>query len=379
MVGTDQSNYPVCLTVDYPQRQSRLKALFRLPLSFPVLIFTFLLQGGVAPAIWAAILVQGHIPAWLFDFQVGLNRWQLRASSYLLLLTDEYPPFEGRHTVNYDVQYPERLSRWKLVIWKFITSIPHFFLLFMFALTLVVVVPIGWVAVLFGGRFPKELHGYIEGVLRWSARVSGYVYSLTDEFPPFSRAIDVGASGRGAYIPSAAIGLLVTGGAVSLIATLVILTPGDVMVEVSYERLLTGELVPGETHLQVDSAEDQFESEAATGTVELTAAADPADELVPLLVPQLGYRLVQFELTMENQSYDELEHDQSSFRLKDEDGDSHRPVLAVVGGRIQGWEVDQGEAALAVIVFELPEGVDPLEFRFNIGHHVHRTVIYRFR
>ena len=264
------------------------------------------------------------------------------------------------------------------MIWKFITSIPHFFLLAILAFTLVVVVPIGWVAVLIAGRFPKGLHGYVEGVLRWAARVSAYVYSLTDEFPPFGFAVDAGASGRNAFL-SSVIGILATGGVISLFATLFILRPGSVVAEVSYERLLAGELRLNETHLQVDSAEDQFERVAETGTVELTAAADPADELLPLLVPKTGYRFVQFELTMENQTYEELESDQSSFRLKGEGGDIHRPVLTAVGGRIDKWEVDAGESAQAVIVFELPEGIDPLEFRFNMGHHVHRAVIYRFR
>ena len=373
------ARYPVRLEVDYPEQQSRWKALLRLPLSIPVLIFASLLQGGVALAIWAAILVRGRIPHWLFDFQVALNRWQVRAVSYLLLLTDEYPPFEGDYAIRYDVQYHERLSRWRLVIWKFITSIPHFFVVAILTLTLVVVAPIGWFAILFTGSFPQGLHGYVVGILRWQARVQAYVLSLTDEFPPFSLSADAGAGGRNAYIFSSAVGVLAVGSLIGFFAALVILRPGDVATEVSYERLLAGELRPGETRVQVDSAEDQFESEAETGTVELTAAADPADELVPLLVPQAGYRFIQFELVMENESYQALESDQSSFRLKDEDGDSHRPVLAVVGGRITPWEVDEGESASAIVLFELPEGIDPAELRFNVGHHVHRSVIYEFR
>ncbi len=373
-----RAKYPIQLEVDYPEQQSRWRALLRLPLSVPILIFSQLLQSGVALAIWAAILVRGRIPRWLFEFQVAVNRWQVRAGAYFLTLADDYPPFEGDYPIRYDVQYPARLSRWRLVIWKFVTSIPHFIILAILTFTLVVVVPIGWFAILFTGRFPQGLHGYVAGILRWGARVQAYVLSLTDEFPPFSLSAEAGASGTNSYVFSSAIGVLAVGGVIGFLAAIAILRPGDVVAEVSYERLLAGELRPGETLVQVDSAEDDFDYNE-TGTVELTAAADPADELVPLLRPLPGYRFVQFELVMVNESYDALDIDESDFRLKDEDGDSRRAVLVVVHGRIPPLEIHEGESATASLFFELPQGRDPTELRFNMEHHVHRSVIYKLR
>lgn len=384
--------YPIRVEADYAERQSRWKALLRLPLGLPVLIFSYLLEGTVAVAMWAAVLVSGRIPRWLFDFQVAANCWWFRAASYCLLLTDVYPPFEGDYPIRYGVEYPERVSRWKLVVWKFITAISHFFVLAVLTLVMLVAVAISWFAILVTGRFPQRLHRYVAGVLRWQARVGAYVLSLTDEFPPFSLSADAGPGGPNSYAISSALGALAIAGVIGGITTLAILRPGDIVSDISYERLLAGDINPGETRVQVNSAEDQFESEAQTGAVELTAAADPADDLVPLLVPQRGYRFVEFELVMENESYQALESDQSSFRLKDEDGATHRSVLAVVDGRVHRdhrpepwadrealWEVDEGEAAKAFAFFELPIGVDPLEFRFNMGHHVHRAVIYEFR
>ncbi|MCH8025823.1 MAG: DUF4389 domain-containing protein [Chloroflexi bacterium] len=370
--------YPVRLEIDYPERQSRWTALLRLPLSIPLFIFLYLLSNAVDVAIIAAILVRGRIPRWLFEFRVAASRWIYRAGAYVLLLTDEYAPFEGDHAVSYYVTYPQKLSRWKLLVWKFITSVPHFVVVFFLALTLIVVVPIGWFAILLTGRFPRGLHGYVTGVLRWVARVSAYAFSLTDEFPPFSLSADAGSGSNTTYVFSSAVGVLAVGAVFAGIAALAIFRPGDVVAEVSYERLLAGEVSSAETRVRVDSAEDIFES-AQTGTVELTAAADPADELVPLLVPQTGYRFVQFELVIENESYDAIESDQSSFSLKGQDGHSRHPVLAVVDGRTRLWEVDEGESALVVLLFELPEGIDPAELRFTMGHHVHRTVIYEFR
>src|SRR3990167_8221284 len=128
---------PVRLDVEYPERQSRWKAPFRLPLGLPLLIFSYLLQGSVALAIWAAILVRGRITRWLFDFQVAVNRWHARATGYFLLLTDAYPPFEGDYAIRYEVAYPGRVSRWRLVIWKFLTSIPRFLIFLCLLRTLI--------------------------------------------------------------------------------------------------------------------------------------------------------------------------------------------------------------------------------------------------
>jgi hypothetical protein len=40
-----------------------------------------------------AVLFTGRWPAGLRHFTLGVLRWWLRVEAYLLLLTDEYPPF----------------------------------------------------------------------------------------------------------------------------------------------------------------------------------------------------------------------------------------------------------------------------------------------
>ena len=363
-----QPTYPVQLTFDYPERQSRWMALLRLPLSIPILIFASLLESGVAMAIWAAILVRGRIPRWLFDFEVGLNRWQLRALSYFLLLTDQYPPFEGDYPIRYEVSYPERSSRWRLVIWKFVTAVPHLFVLAILTLTLVVVIPIGWFAILIVGRFPQGLHWYVAGVLRWVARVDAYVFSLTDEFPPFSLSADAGTGGRDSYIISSAIGLLAVAGVIGLFSALVILRSGDVVAEVSYERLVAGEVRSGQTRVVTDSV-----------SVELTVAADPADELVPFLVAQPGYRFVLLGLVIGNEGGRDLQIRESNFRLKDEDGKGHDAYLAIVGGRMPPVDLRENGFARTDLVFELPVEFDPVELRYDPDRFTVGTVVYKFR
>ena len=41
-------------------------------------------------------------------------------------------------------------------------------------------------AILFTGRYPRSLFGYVEGVLRWTNRVSPYAFlPVADKYPPF--------------------------------------------------------------------------------------------------------------------------------------------------------------------------------------------------
>ena len=340
--------YPIRLEVDYPEHQSRWSVLFRFPLSIPVLIFASLLHSGVALAIWAAILVSGRIPIWLFDFQVAVNRWQLRAVGYTLILTGDYPPFEGDYAIRYEAQYPERVSRWRLVIWKFITSIPHFFVLFFLGLTLVVVMPISWFAVLSTGRFPQRLHDYVSGILRWGARVQAYVLSLTDEFPPFSLSADAESD---SYVLASGIGVLSIAAMVLFVAT----AHERAKVEVSYEALLAGEVEPEQTRAVVNSA-----------AIELIAATDPADELFPFLMPRQGHRLVQLDFTIDNvRPTSQPDLRATCFSLEDGAGSKHDPLMLVIGGQVSDVTLEKDEVATALVVFEVPTTERPAELRYS--------------
>jgi hypothetical protein len=42
---------------------------------------------------WFAILFTGRFPRSLFDFLVGVGRWNMRVTAYVWLMRDEYPPF----------------------------------------------------------------------------------------------------------------------------------------------------------------------------------------------------------------------------------------------------------------------------------------------
>ena len=193
--------YPVKVEIDYPEKLSRLLIFVKWLLALPH--YVVLLVYGVA--VWFAgvgaffiILFTGGLPKGLWDFILGFDRWSLRVSAYVSLLTDAYPPFTNQpqdYPVRLTCDYPEKLSR-GLIFVKWLLVIPHWIILVFYAIAVIVVSIIAWFAILFTARYPRGLFNFVVGFLRWSTRVT--VYSgqfsnynpyvgglLRDEYPPF--------------------------------------------------------------------------------------------------------------------------------------------------------------------------------------------------
>lgn len=385
--------YPVRVTMAYPERVSRLSTAFRIILAIPVLIFLALvgggtfdfntwggdgaqtggtyaggIAGGIVLAIWATILVRGNIPHWLFDFQVGLNRFALRAYSYVALLTDRYPAFEGEWDLNYDVVYPDRLSRWKLLFWKLITSIPHFIVLFFLAIAAFVVVIIGWFAILFTGAFPRGLHTFVVGVLRWGARVEAYFQSLTDAFPPYSLDEDAGPGSDGSMVASAIVGGLIVIAAIAGLAVgavfLFLYFNDDKTSGVAYQDALAGSI-------SADAARIELDDEVFT----LVEVSDPAEggelrasdgnrlvEVVVSYAPD-GDRLDD-EFTFRDSDDADIERD--TVRLKTGDG-TEEPVLLTFDGVVAPLDLESTAEGDLRAVFEIDEDATVEELRAYTG------------
>ena len=97
--STDE-HQTVHLDLDYPDAAhdlNRWLPLVKWLLAIPH--YVVLLALGVIILIlvivaWFAILVTGRYPRGIFDFVVGVSRWQWRVQAYVFLLaTDRYPPF----------------------------------------------------------------------------------------------------------------------------------------------------------------------------------------------------------------------------------------------------------------------------------------------
>jgi hypothetical protein len=86
--------------------------------------------------------------------------------------------------------YPPRSSRgWAaltIVLVKFLALLPHVFVLFFLDIAQMVVAFVAQLAVAVTGEYPPGMFAFVAGVLRWNTRVSAFVFSLTDRYPPFT-------------------------------------------------------------------------------------------------------------------------------------------------------------------------------------------------
>src|SRR6266496_2606642 len=211
-MAMQEAAYPVQFSVDYPDRSlNRLTTAFRIFVAIPILIVLGSVSGptglrgysGKSAVVLSGaggllffgpllmILFRRKYPRWWFDWNLELQRFTNRVVAYVLLMDDRYPSTDEHQAVHLDYVYPDAgrdLNRW-LPLVKWFLAIPHWIVLFFLWIAVVVVVFIAWLVILFTGRYPRALFDFVEGVIRWGARVVAYALVLvTDRYPPFSLA-----------------------------------------------------------------------------------------------------------------------------------------------------------------------------------------------
>ncbi|VXC21959.1 conserved membrane hypothetical protein [Arthrobacter sp. 9AX] len=216
LTPAENAPYPARLLGRLDPALSRWMWLVKWFLAIPhFIVLAFLWFAFLVTTIVAgfAILITGRYPRPLFTFNVGVLRWNWRVAFYAYAAagTDLYPPFTLARTnypADFEVDYPERLSRGLVLVKWWLLAIPHLLVVAAFAGTtwtwqaetddlgttyergtglslLGLLVLIAVVVLLFTGRYLRPLFGLIMGINRWIYRVLAYTALMRDEYPPF--------------------------------------------------------------------------------------------------------------------------------------------------------------------------------------------------
>ncbi len=202
----EMTTYPISASIEMPTAPGRfwaipalglfVRSIFLIPhliILYILAIWISILQLGV----WVPVLFGGEYPDFALRQISGYLRWSARLWAYLMGLTDAYPPFgmQGGETYPIDVHVPspQHCGRfWAIPVVgyavKIVILIPHLIIVSVLLAVVQLAALVIWIPVLFTGKYPSWGYQLNSGYIQWTTRVTGYLYGLTDKYPPFSMA-----------------------------------------------------------------------------------------------------------------------------------------------------------------------------------------------
>ncbi len=195
------SEYPVQIEINPDERVARWRVFFAgflvIPLYIIVAFFGYLIQ-----LLWffafVVIIIKGKIPKWILEADASYLRYQLRIATVMLFLRNDYPPFgfdfqipdpgDDPHIV---VTIPEEQKRSRLlsiIFIRLLLLVPHIIALMGAGVIAGLLTFLSWFFAVFAGRWPKSLQRIVIAVLKYSSRLTAYMFYVTDKYPPFAIA-----------------------------------------------------------------------------------------------------------------------------------------------------------------------------------------------
>lgn len=180
--------------------RDQVSGLFRYILIVPVLIFAAAFAPGGAESLsigmgvvvlptLLAIVFRGVYPSYALRFNQSIVELSTRITAYALLLNDNYPSIEANSSVRVvfpDVEGGKKLNR-LLPLVKWLLAIPLYIVGIVYTIYGLIMLIVGWFAVIFTKAMPQAVAEVLFGVTRFWNRVLGYAFLLvTDEYPSFS-------------------------------------------------------------------------------------------------------------------------------------------------------------------------------------------------
>ncbi|MCP3998572.1 MAG: DUF4389 domain-containing protein [bacterium] len=196
--------YPVDISVEYGDG-SRSKGLAVAGILFPIkallaiphFVVLYFVGIGAMFASWFGywgIALNGSLSPGIARFLHNYLGWSLRITAWMASWRDEYPAFameQSEYPAQVIVTEPTLERQRGLAVagiiffFKAILLLPHMIVLYFVGLAAGIA---GWFAfwiVAFTGVYPDGIFTFTVGAMRWTTRINAWLYSLTDEYPPF--------------------------------------------------------------------------------------------------------------------------------------------------------------------------------------------------
>ena len=142
---------------------------------------------------WLMLIFTGRLHPSLYGVMAMYERYNARASGFLIGYSETYAPFDFDTTTSGNNAYPPvRLvlpevpeSVPRSAAFNVLLAIPHYFVLMIFFIGAGVVAVIGWFAVLFTGAWPQGMRDFLVRVSNYYYRVWTYVTMVENGYPKF--------------------------------------------------------------------------------------------------------------------------------------------------------------------------------------------------
>jgi hypothetical protein len=171
--GTTAQTRLVLAEFGIPKRQNRWTVALRLVFALPHVIL--LVLGGIGADVrvilgWYCALVIGRLPTGFGNFVESYLSYQLRVSSYLWLMNQDYPTVSGSRSFPVSVDIPRTRARRLAVLFRIILLIPGWVVCSLVSAGMSIAGVFIWLIALVRGRMPAALFGAVAAVLRFQIR-----------------------------------------------------------------------------------------------------------------------------------------------------------------------------------------------------------------
>lgn len=182
----------VSLDITYTTPRNRLTNAFRVIWAIPHLIIVNAisrLAQVLSVVQWFIVIFTGKRHRGLWDLTRGCLDWEVRAYAYATMMYDTYPNFgfeKKDEPVEFVLDWDEAPANRLSVALRIIYAIPALLLTIVVYIGALFVIIATWFAILFTGSQPRGMFDFLLKAERLGARLSAYLYLLTDTYPKYA-------------------------------------------------------------------------------------------------------------------------------------------------------------------------------------------------